>query len=92
MSKFNQYLDSLHRVMSDAEVTDVEQQSLPPGDAIEQIIVWLHEVRDARKKNIFIGEPMKKRIGTYGINLNSYETADLWDGRAMHETGYGWGH
>ena len=55
MSKFNQYLDSLHRVMSDAEVTDVEQQSLPPSDAIEQIIVWLHEVRDARKKNIFIG-------------------------------------
>lgn len=44
------------------------------------------------KKNIFIGEPMKKRIGTYGINLNSYATADLWDGRAMHETGYGWGH
>ena len=55
MSKFNQYLDSLHRVISDAEVTDVAQQSLPPGDAIEQIIVWLHEVRDARKKNIFIG-------------------------------------
>jgi D-sedoheptulose 7-phosphate isomerase len=65
MSKFNQYLDSLHRVISDAEVTDVEQQSLPPSDAIEQIIVWLHEVRDARKKNIFIGNGGSAAIASH---------------------------
>tara|TARA_R100000544_G_C2187721_1_gene40065 strand:+ start:35 stop:613 length:579 start_codon:yes stop_codon:yes gene_type:complete len=44
------------------------------------------------KKDNFIGKPVKKRIGTYGITLTSYATARLWDGRARHETGWGWGH
>ena len=43
-------------------------------------------------KNNFIGKPIKKKVGAYGVNLNSYATASHWDGRAKHETGLGWGH
>jgi len=43
-------------------------------------------------KDNFIGKPFKKKIGAYGIRLTSYSRANLWDGRAMHETGLGWGH
>ena len=43
-------------------------------------------------KDNFIGKPIKKKVGAYGVKLNSYATASHWDGRAKHETGLGWGH
>ena len=43
-------------------------------------------------KDSFVGKPKKKKIGTYGITLSSYETASLWDGKPDYETAFGWGH
>ncbi len=43
-------------------------------------------------KDNFVGEPMKKKIGAYGISLNSYANASLWDGEPKYQTAYGWGH
>ena len=65
MSKFKEYLESLHHIISQAEVTDSEQSSVDPVRAIEQTIYWLHEVRDARKKNIFIGNGGSAAIASH---------------------------
>jgi len=65
MNKFKEYLESLHNVISQAEVTDSEQSSVDPVRAIEQTIGWLHEVRDARKKNIFIGNGGSAAIASH---------------------------
>ncbi len=43
-------------------------------------------------KDKFIGKPFKKKVGPYGINLNSYSLASLWDGNPQYKTAYGWGH
>jgi len=40
----------------------------------------------------FKGKPIKRLVGPYGIKINSFQHASLWDGHAMHETGAGWGH
>jgi len=38
------------------------------------------------------GEPMLKRMTEYGFNLNSYSSANPWDGTPRSETSFGWGH
>ncbi len=43
-------------------------------------------------KDAFVGEPKKKKVGAYGISLNSYANAYLWDGHPKYQTAYGWGH
>ena len=50
------------------------------------------EERVVPAKDNFVGEPMKKKIGAYGISLNSYANASLWDGQPKYQTAYGWGH
>lgn len=37
--------------------------------------------------DLVTGEPMRKKIGEYGFKINSYSTANKWDGTGMHETG-----
>ena len=43
-------------------------------------------------KNAFVGKEMKKRVGAYGVSLNTYANASLWDGKPKYETAFGWGH
>lgn len=33
-----------------------------------------------------------KRVGKYGIKINSWERAYPWDGKPKYETGWGFGH
>ena len=65
MSNFKEYLNSLHHIITQAEVTDSEQSVVDPVLAIDRIIDWLHEVRDARKKNIFIGNGGSAAIASH---------------------------
>jgi hypothetical protein len=55
-----------------------------------------YSVRVLPERGNFLGESVTRRVreteyGTY-ININSYKTASLHDGRSMHATGYGFGH
>jgi|TARA_R110002020_G_scaffold417866_1_gene627120 hypothetical protein len=43
-------------------------------------------------KNAFIGKEIKKKVGAYGVSLNTYADASLWDGQPQYQTAYGWGH
>ena len=43
-------------------------------------------------KDYFIGKEMKKKVGPYGVTLNTYANASLWDGQPQYQTAYGWGH
>ena len=44
-------------------------------------------------KDYFIGDgEMKKKVGPYGVTLNTYATASLWDGKPKYQTAMGWGH
>ena len=43
-------------------------------------------------KNDFIGKEMKKKVGAYGVSLNTYANASLWDGQPKYQTAFGWGH
>ena len=43
--------------------------------------------------DVFFGDVIKgKRVGKYGIKLNSYARAYPWDGKPKYETGWGFGH
>ena len=43
-------------------------------------------------KDYFIGKEMKKKVGPYGVTLNTYANATLWDGQPQYQTAMGWGH
>ena len=43
-------------------------------------------------KDYFIGKEMKKKIGAYGISINTYQSASLWDGQPKYQTAFGYGH
>jgi hypothetical protein len=43
-------------------------------------------------KTQYISKPMIKRIGAYGIYLNSYSNAYKYDGSPKYQTGSGFGH
>ena len=43
-------------------------------------------------KDYFIGKEMKKKVGPYGVTLNTYANASLWDGQPQYQTAMGWGH
>lgn len=41
----------------------------------------------------YIGEPVKKVVNNGGVKMASWgRYASLWNGRARHQTGLGWGH
>ena len=65
MGKFKEYLNCLHHIVTQAQVTDSEQSNVDPVLAVDQIIDWLHEVRDARNKNIFIGNGGSAAIASH---------------------------
>jgi|TARA_E500000318_G_C3448181_1_gene167752 hypothetical protein len=44
------------------------------------------------KKDYFIGAPMKKKVGPYGVSISSFQNASLWDGHAKYETDSQCGH
>jgi len=43
-------------------------------------------------KGKFTGKKMRKKVGKYGVSLNSYSSASKWDGTPMAQTGMGYGH
>jgi|TARA_R100000482_G_scaffold58241_1_gene21142 hypothetical protein len=43
-------------------------------------------------KDNFISKEIKKKVGPYGISLNTYANASLWDGHPKYETAWGYGH
>ena len=55
MDKMNEYLNSLHNILTRTEVTDANSERVDTTTAIDKIIAMLEAVRDARAKNIFIG-------------------------------------
>jgi len=43
--------------------------------------------------DVFFGDVIKgKRVGKYGIKINSFMRAHPWDGKPKYQTGFGFGH
>jgi DNA-binding PadR family transcriptional regulator len=43
-------------------------------------------------KNQFVGKELTKRIGAYGITIDSVQSAHKWDGKPHYQTPFGMGH
>jgi len=65
MGKMHEYLNSLHNILTQAEVTDANRERVDTTTAINKIIVMLEDVRDARAKNIFIGNGGSAAIASH---------------------------
>ena len=78
------YYQVIERTAKMATIQKICKEFLDSGYPSEDKVIPL--------KDAFVGKPKKKKIGTYGITLSSYETASLWDGKPDYETAFGWGH
>ena len=78
------YYQVIERTAKMATIQKICKEFLDSGYPSEDKVIPL--------KDSFVGKPKKKKIGTYGITLSSYETASLWDGKPDYETAFGWGH
>ena len=65
MGTLNKYLEELHGVTTKTDVTDEVGQLVDAESAMDQIIDLLHQVRDAKKKNIFIGNGGSAAIASH---------------------------
>jgi len=65
MGKMHEYLNSLHNILTQAEVTDANSERVDTTTAINKIIVMLEDVRDARAKTIFIGNGGSAAIASH---------------------------
>ena len=65
MGTLNKYLEELHGVTTKTDVTDEVGQLVDAESAMDQIIDLLHQVRDAEKKNIFIGNGGSAAIASH---------------------------
>ena len=65
MGKMHEYLNSLHNILTQAEVTDSNSERVDTTTAINKIIVMLEDVRDARAKTIFIGNGGSAAIASH---------------------------
>ena len=65
MGTLNKYLEELHGVTTKADVTNEVGQLVDAESAMDQIIDLLHQVRDAEKKNIFIGNGGSAAIASH---------------------------
>ena len=65
MGTLNKYLEELHGVTTKTNVTDEVGQLVDAESAMDQIIDLLHQVRDAKKKNIFIGNGGSAAIASH---------------------------
>ena len=75
------YYQVIERTAKMATIQKIGKEYLDSGYPSEEKVM---PVKDA-----FVGKPKKKKVGTYGINLNSYATASLWDGKPDYQTAYG---
>ena len=65
MGTLNKYLEELHGVTTKTDVTDEVGQLVDAERAMDQIIDLLHQVRDTKKKNIFIGNGGSAAIASH---------------------------
>ena len=65
MDKMHEYLNSLHNVLTRTEVTDANSERIDTTTAIDKIIAMLEAVREARAKNIFIGNGGSAAIASH---------------------------
>ena len=65
MDKMHKYLNSLHNILTRTEVTDTNRERVDTTTAIDKIIAMLEAVRDARAKNIFIGNGGSAAIASH---------------------------
>ena len=65
MDKMHEYLNSLHNILTRTEVTDANRERVDTTTAIDKIIAMLEAVRDARAKNIFIGNGGSAAIASH---------------------------
>ena len=65
MDKMHDYLKSLHNILTRTEVTDSNSERVDTTTAIDKIIAMLEAVRDARAKNIFIGNGGSAAIASH---------------------------
>ena len=65
MGTLNKYLEELHGVTTKTDVTDEVGQLVDAESAMDQIINLLHQVRDTKKKNIFIGNGGSAAIASH---------------------------
>ncbi len=65
MVALNKYLDALHEITTKVEVTDELRKPISTNSAMDQIIDLLHQVRDTKKKNIFIGNGGSAAIASH---------------------------
>jgi len=65
MGTLNKYLEELHGVTTKTDVTDEVGQLVDAESAMDQIIDLLHQVRDTKKKNIFIGNGGSAAIASH---------------------------
>ena len=59
MDKMHKYFNSLHNILTQTEVTDANRERVDTTTAIDKIIAMLEAVRDARAKNVFIGNGLE---------------------------------
>jgi len=78
------YYQVIERTAKMATIQKICKEFLDSGYPSEDKVIPL--------KDSFVGKPKKKKIGTYGITISSFETASLWDGKPDYETAAGWGH
>ena len=78
------YYQVIERTAKMATIQKIASEYLEYDSASEDKVV--------PAKDKFIGKPIKRKVGPYGINLNSYSHASLWDGNPQYKTAYGWGH
>ena len=77
------YYQVIERTAKMATIQKICKEFLDAGYPSEDKVIPL--------KDAFVGKPKKKKIGTYGITISSFETASLWDGKPDYETAFGWG-
>jgi len=65
MNKLHDYVGSLSSILSKTEVTDAKGESVETTAAVDDIIAMLEQVRDARAKNIFIGNGGSAAIASH---------------------------
>ena len=78
------YYQVIERTAKMATIQKIGKERLDSGYPSEDKVM---PVKDA-----FVGKPKKKKVGTYGITISSFQTASLWDGKPDYQTAYGWGH
>ena len=78
------YYQVIERTAKMATIQKIGKECLDSGYPSEEKVM--------PAKDAFVGKPKKKKVGTYGITISSYETASLWDGKPDYQTAYGWGH